>query len=101
MSVHTKAQGRTIDKVVLDLHYKSNHRKWLGFDGNFFALSRVRCRSSIPLIKHIHTSFENTHGYISRLKPAPDVMAFYRGFTGNPHQEGQVWDMQLALGSTN
>jgi hypothetical protein len=34
MTVH-KAQGRTIDKVALDLHYKSNYRKWLGFDGIF------------------------------------------------------------------
>jgi ATP-dependent exoDNAse (exonuclease V) alpha subunit len=40
MTVH-KAQGRTIDKVVLDLHYKSDHRKRLGFDGIFVALSRV------------------------------------------------------------
>jgi ATP-dependent exoDNAse (exonuclease V) alpha subunit len=49
MTVH-KAQGRTIDKVALDLHYKSNHRKRLGFEGIFVALSRVRCCSSIPLI---------------------------------------------------
>jgi hypothetical protein len=56
MTVH-KAQGRTIDKVVLDLHYKSNHRKQLvGFDGIFVALARVRCCSSIPLIKHTHTT---------------------------------------------
>ena len=54
MTVH-KAQGRTIDKVVLDLHYKSNHRKRLGLDGIFVALSMVRCRSSICLIKHTHT----------------------------------------------
>jgi hypothetical protein len=100
MTVH-KAQGRTTDKVVLDLHYKSNHRKWLGFDGIFVVLSGVRCCSSIPLIKHIHTSFEEAYGYISRLKPAHDVMALYRGgFMGNP-QEGQVWGMQLAFGSTN
>jgi hypothetical protein len=32
MTVH-KDQGRTIDKVVQDLHYKSNRRKQLGFDG--------------------------------------------------------------------
>jgi hypothetical protein len=99
MPVH-KTQGRTIDKVVLNLHYKSNHRKRLGFDGMFVALSRVRCCSSIPLITHTHTSFEKAYGYISRLKPAPDVIDFYRGFTGNP-QEGQVWGMELALGSTN
>jgi hypothetical protein len=68
---------------VLDLHYKSNHRKRLGFDGLFVDLSRVRCCSSIPLIKHTHPSFEKAYGYISRLKPAPDVMDFYRGFTGN------------------
>jgi hypothetical protein len=78
MTVH-KAQGRTIDKVVLDLHYKGNHKKRLGFDGIFVAPSRVRCRSSIHLVKHIHTSFEKAYGYISKLKPAPDVMAFYRG----------------------
>jgi hypothetical protein len=53
MTVH-KDQGRTIDKVVLDLHYKSKHRKWLGFDGIFVALSRVRCCSSIRLLKHTH-----------------------------------------------
>jgi Viral (Superfamily 1) RNA helicase len=99
MTVH-KAQGRTIDKVVLDLHYKTNHLKRLGFDVIFVALSRVRSRSSICLIKHTHTSFEEAYGYISRLKPASNVMAFYRGFTGNPF-EGQVWDIQLALGSLN
>jgi hypothetical protein len=55
---------------------------------------------SIRLTKHKHTSFEEAYGNISRLKPAPDVMAFYRGFTDNP-QEGQVWEVQLALGSTN
>jgi hypothetical protein len=49
---------------------------------------------------HTHTSFEEAYGYISRLKPAPDVMAFYRGFTDN-RQEGQVWGMQLALGSNS
>jgi hypothetical protein len=92
MTIH-KAQGSSIDKVVLDLHYKSNnHRKRLGFDGTFVALSRVRCCSSIRLIKHTRISFEEAYGYISRLQPAPDAMAFYRGFTGNP-QEGQVWDM--------
>jgi ATP-dependent exoDNAse (exonuclease V) alpha subunit len=46
MTVH-KDQGRTIDKVVLDLHYKSNHRKQLELDGILVALSRARCFSSI------------------------------------------------------
>lgn len=99
MTVH-KAQGRTIDKVVLDLHYKSNHLKRLKFDGIFVALSRVRTRASIRLIRHTHTSFEEAYSYISRLKPADNVIAFYRGFTGSP-KEGQVWDMQLALGFPN
>jgi hypothetical protein len=74
LTVH-KGQGRTIDTVLLNLHCKSNHRKRLGIDGIFVALSRVRCRSSICLIKHTHTSFEEAYGYISRLKPSPDVMA--------------------------
>jgi hypothetical protein len=55
------------------------------FDGIFVALSRVRCCSSIRLImEHTQTSFEEAYGYVSRLKPAPDVMALYRGFTSNP-----------------
>jgi hypothetical protein len=49
----------------------------------------------IQYILHVRS-----HGYISRLKPASNVMAFYRGFTGNP-EEGQVWDIHLALGSLN
>jgi hypothetical protein len=55
MTAH-KAQGRTIDKVVLDLYYKSHSRKRLGFDdGIFVALSRVKSCSSICLIiKHTH-----------------------------------------------
>jgi hypothetical protein len=53
-----------------------------------------------PYKAHTHTSFEEAYGYIPRLNPAPDVTAFYRGITGNP-QEGQVWDMQLALDSTS
>jgi hypothetical protein len=99
MTVH-KAQGRTINKVVLDLNYKPNYNKRLKFDGIFVALSRVRCRSNIRLIKHANTSLEEAYGYISRLRPAPNVMAFYRGFTGNP-EKGQLWDMQLALGVPN
>jgi hypothetical protein len=66
-----KAQGRTIDKVVLDLHYKRSHRKPLRLEGIFVTLSRVRRCSSIPPIKHTHTSFQKAYGYISRLKPAP------------------------------
>jgi hypothetical protein len=62
MTVH-KDQGRTIDKVVLDLHYESNHRKRLGIDGIFVALSIVRCCSKIPLVKHTRTSFEEAYGY--------------------------------------
>jgi Helicase len=66
MTVH-KAQGRTINKVVLDLNYKPNYNKRLKIDGIFVALSRVRCRSNIRLIKHANTSFEEAYGYISRL----------------------------------
>jgi hypothetical protein len=41
---------------VLDLHYKRNRRKQLGFDGIFVTLSWVRSCSSIHLIiKHTHT----------------------------------------------
>jgi hypothetical protein len=51
MTVHKE----TIDKVVLDLHYKSNPRKQLGFDGIFVALSRVRC-CSMPQLPAVMTA---------------------------------------------
>jgi hypothetical protein len=77
-----------------------NYNKRLKFGRIFVALSRVRCRSNIHLINHANTSFEEAYGCISRHRPDPNVMAFYRGFTGNP-ENGLLWDMQLALGVPN
>jgi hypothetical protein len=54
-----KAQGRTIDKVVLDMHYKSNHRKRLRFDGIFVTLSRGRYTHT-PALKKLVDTFQDS-----------------------------------------
>jgi hypothetical protein len=59
----------------------------------------VRCCSSIRLIKHTHQLWRSLWIHF-KTQASFWCDGLLHGFTGNP-QEGQVWDMQLALGSTN
>ena len=98
MTIH-KAQGRTIDKVVIDLHYQADPSKRIEFDGVFVALSRVRSRHNLRLLRHPDSTFEQAYSYITTLKPSEQVMAFYNGYavdTTSP-QDGQKWYYEKAL----
>lgn len=100
MTIH-KAQGTTIDKVVIDLYCQPSGSRWLKFDGVFVALSRVRSRADLRLLRHEGSSFEEAYCYITKLLPSLNVTSFYRGFHG-VSAEGQTWNPSLALeGSSN
>ena len=98
MTVH-KAQGRTIDKVVIDLHDQPTVGSRLAFEGVFVAISRVRSRKNLRLLPHGNT-FEKAYGYITKLRPSPQVTAFYRGFEvdENSPEDGLCWNYKKALG---
>ena len=98
MTVH-KAQGRTIDKVVIDLHDQPTVGSRLAFEGVFVAISRVRSRKNLRLLPHGNT-FEKAYGYITKLRPSPQATAFYRGFEvdENSPEDGLCWNYKKALG---
>ena len=97
----TKNQRNTISSMDPPSNPTQKYRFMTHLNSNKDSLWQcTRLKGESFYKAHTHSSFEEANGYISRLKPVPDVMAIYRGFTGNP-QEGQVWDNQLALGWTN
>ena len=91
-----KAQGRTMDKVVIDLYCHPDGTHRLNFAQVFVALSRVKTRENIRLIQHPNASNEEAYSYITQLKPHPDVVAFYKGFKPST-SGGFIWDANLAL----
>ena len=117
MTVH-KAQGRTIERVVLDLTEHKNHYTCMEFAAVFVAMSRVRSREHIRLLKHakIGERFNpvSSYQYLTKLKADHNSLAFLHGFNhekealesirvlrGKSHHSGVVWDPTRALNHTS
>jgi hypothetical protein len=95
MTIH-KAQGRTIKKVLLDLHCHPNHYRRLNFASIFVALTRVQKREDLKLVAHNGYEFQQSYQYITDLKPHKNTMSYYHGFSNNDIN-GCTWDPDLAL----
>ena len=105
MTIH-KAQGRTIERVVLDLTYHSNHYTRMKYAAVFVALSRVKCRKHLRLLRHKPSglSFDplRAYGYLPQLRPSREICAFYHGFSQSPGAntsslECDLWNPSRAL----
>jgi hypothetical protein len=97
MTVH-KAQGRTIDKVVLDLTEYPNALGRHSYSAIFVALSRVRNAKDIRLLPN-NISKQAPHkvyNYMTKLCPDSYSMAFYHGFQ-YIDEHTQIWSPELAL----
>ena len=98
MTVH-KAQGRTIDCVIIDLTKRPSHYNQMTYASVFVALSRCKRRKDIRLLRHDNKSFEESYKYLTELKPQQEVVAFYHGF--EPQQNDDLsplkWNWQKAL----
>ena len=91
-----KAQGRTIGKVVINLHCHPDETQRLKFAQIFVALSRVKTRQNIRLIRHPNATHEQAYSRITELRQHPDVTALCKGF--KPSAKGAfTWDANLAL----
>jgi hypothetical protein len=91
MTVH-KAQGRNMDKVVIDLHFQPAVGRRIAFEGGFVALSRVRSRKK--LLPYVGITIEKVHRYSTKLRPPPQITVLYRGFEvdDNPTVDGICWN---------
>ena len=105
MTVH-KAQGRTIDRVVLDLTCFPTTCGRMEFAAVFVAMSRVRSKEHIRLLKHRQVGFRHdaakAYSYLSELRPDKYVMAFYHGFLQGSNAAmagggGLIWNPRTSL----
>ena len=103
MTVH-KAQGRTIDRVVLDLTDHPSHCGRMEFAAIFVALSRVCKGEHIRLLgrtrKH-HCTPEvivAPYMYLTKLKRCRHAVAFLHGYSG---VDASPWNPHLAMQFTS
>lgn len=105
MTVH-KAQGRTLEKVVIDLTDHPTHYARMKFAAVFVALSRVRRGSDIRLLQHTPRGKAfcpiEAYSYLRNLRPCRYCRAFYHGYTNtaDSETEGMVWDLEKACSYT-
>ena len=97
MTVH-KAQGRTIHRVVIDLTEHPLHINRMKYASIFVALSRVKSKDHIRLLKHSNMSLKRSYEYIESLKPDENVVRFYDGFEHSEEDGGMTWSWKKAIG---
>ena len=82
ITIH-KAQGRTIQKIILSLSKRYTHNIDIQYAALYVALSRVRCKEDIRLF--LHQDFSGVPDmerilYINSLKPDKSINAFFKGY---------------------
>ena len=102
MTVH-KAQGRTLDRVVVDLTNHGTHYSRMKFAAVFVAMSRVRKGCDIRLLAHKEIGQKHdpvmAYEYLCDLRPLHEAAAFCHGFSreGDPSPLDVTWNFQRAL----
>ena len=93
MTIH-KAQGRTIDRVILALSKIEKSKYKLDFAAVFVAMSRVKEAKHLRILPlDEKKSYDQDYGYLTELKASETVMQYYKGFTDN---QG-IWNPEKAL----
>jgi hypothetical protein len=97
MTVH-KAQGRTIHRVIIDLTEHPLHINRMKYASVFVALSRVKSKNHIRLLKHSKMSDQKSYEYVQHMKPDENVLKFYSGFEHTESDGGMTWSWKKAIG---
>jgi hypothetical protein len=100
MTVH-KAQGRTIHRVIIDLTKHPLHINRMKYASIFVAMSRVKAKHHIRLLKHSNMPLKQSYEYIEKLKPDENVLRFYNGFENTEPDGGMTWSWEKAIGWNN
>ena len=106
ITVH-KAQGRTLEKMVVDMTDHPTHYTRMKFAAVFVALSRVRCGNDIRILRHAARGKSfckfDAYSYLTKLVPCKYCMAFYHGYVkpDDWETEGMMWDMERACSFTS
>jgi hypothetical protein len=100
MTVH-KAQGRTIHRVIIDLTKHPLHINRMKYASIFVAMSRVKAKHHIRLLKHSNMPLKQSYEYIEKLKADENVLRFYNGFENTEPDGGMTWSWEKAIGWNN
>ena len=95
ITIH-KAQGRTIQKIILSLSKRYTHNIDIQYAALYVALSRVRCKEDIRLF--LHQDFSGVPDmerilYINSLKPDKSINAFFEGYKN----DNETWNAEAVL----
>ena len=89
-----KAQGRTLDNVILALSERHAKGCNMSYAAIYVALSRVKFRNNIRLLLASDKPLVwESLLYLERLKPEKSIKAFFEGYRHN----NQQWDSDIAL----
>ena len=95
MTIH-KAQGRTLERVVLALSCHPNYIQRMTFASIYVAFSRVKNPDDIRLLFHSPGGYPNYNElrYITELKPNKYTRAYYAGFVNNEGRWNQLQSLE-------
>lgn len=99
ITIH-KAQGRTIEKVILCLSKRNMHKLNPTYAALYVALSRVKCKEDIRLFLHHGLSGKPDIEeliFIDNLKPDKSINAFLEGYKNDKTK----WNAAIALEKFN
>ena len=101
VTIH-KAQGRTLNRVLIDLTQHPCNKATMEFAAIFVAQSRVKQGKHIKLLKHSSTLSpfdpDTAYGYLTRLRPMHDTMALYHGCQmSSTVPNAMTWSINKAL----
>ena len=99
ITIH-KAQGRTIEKVILSLSKRYANNLDPTYAALYVALSRVKCKEDIRLFLHYDLSGQPDYEritYIDSLKPDKSINAFFEGYKFDKNK----WNADIALQKFN
>jgi len=102
ITIH-KSQGRTMQRVVIDLNDHPNHYTRMEFAAVFVAMSRVTCSDNLRLLPRFRIgqrhNKDKAYAYLCNLRPNRFSAAFYHGFIPDEsaRDDAMIWNPTLAL----
>ena len=94
----TKAQGRTIHQIVIDLTWHPISALRMQYASALVALTRVKRKCDLRRVCHDPRRDKADHDYLTKLQPPMCLQSYHAGYQTNPNpNEGSTWSPTKAL----
>jgi hypothetical protein len=89
-----KAQGRTLDRVILSLAHRYGNCNNFSFHEFLVAISRVKSGDHIRIIPPYDNQY-NMFNYLKQLRPNPEIMQLLKGLESGKWNAQAAWEARL------